>query len=322
MSSSLLLSGINGWCQSSSTPVLPTLQVSQVVKQITFVSPTTHSHQGYATDGTHHFTFDNMSIYEWNLDWTLMASNTAVFAGTTGMNHLGDGDFFNNTLYLVSETWVGCGNFTGQSLLTFDSTSLLLTSIHNVSADNHECSGLAVVPTDGANGVIYVTSYCDGSKIWEYDLSTFALIGTIPLSQNITYIQGIAWHNGTFYISQNSGIIYSMDYNGNVALVFSTPIPGSHEGLKYTQGQIRWLIDGGLGTNQFIYYVSLNNVALTYPISAAGWIVEQSPGINQPWTPVPSCTAISNANSISVFLARHRPAMFSITFASRKSRGG
>jgi outer membrane protein assembly factor BamB len=129
-----------------------------------------------------------------------------------------------------------------------------------------------------------VTSYCDGSKIWEYDLSTFALIGTLPLSQPIIAIQGITWANGKFYIAQDLGTIYSFDYSGQVSPVYSTSIPGSHEGLKYVQGQIRWLIDSGAGL-KFIYYISLDSVVVSFPASAAGWILEQSSSLGQPWTP-------------------------------------
>ena len=67
--------------------------------------------------------------------------------------------------------------------------------------------------------------------------------------------------------------------------MYSTSIPGSHEGLKFVQGQIRWLIDSGAG-HKFIYYISLDSVVVSFPASAAGWILEQSSGLGQPWIPV------------------------------------
>ena len=108
--------------QPASSASLPALQVSRVRNQITFISPNTFSHQGYATDGTNHYTFDNQAIYVWrdDADWTLVSSNTAVFSGVSGLNHLGDGDYYNGQLYLVAEYWAGCGSYTNQSLLTFD----------------------------------------------------------------------------------------------------------------------------------------------------------------------------------------------------------
>lgn len=289
--------------QPGSSESLPALQVSRARNQITFISQNTFSHQGYATDGTHHYTFDNQAIYVWRDDanWTAVSSNTTVFRGVSGLNHLGDGDYYNGQLYLVAEYWASCGSYTNQSLLTFDAATLRLLSVHNVSADAHEVSGLAVVPSDGPNGTIYVTSYCDGSKIWEYDLSTFALIGTLALSRPIVAIQGITWANGKFYIAQDFGTIYSFDDSGQISPVYSSSIPGSHEGLKYVQGQIRWLIDSGAG-HKFIYYISLDSVVVSFPASAAGWILEQSSGLGQPWVPVTAGAITATPGGASAIL--------------------
>jgi hypothetical protein len=280
---------------------LPALNASRLQPGITFISPNTFSHQGYAFDGTNHYTFDNHTIYVWSndLSWTSIASNTSVFTGTSGINHLGDGDYYNGQLYVVGEYWNGCGSYTNQSLLTFDAGTLQRLSVHNVSADAHEVSGLAVAPADGANGIIYVTSYCDGSKIWEYDLSSFALLGTLPLSQNLPAIQGITWAGQLFYIALDSGNIYSMDYSGHVSLVYSTSLPGSHEGLKYVQGQIRWLIDGGAG-HKFIYYINVNNMVVSFPATAAGWILEASSNCAPPWLPVTAAALTIGAGGISM----------------------
>jgi hypothetical protein len=124
-------------------------------------------------------------------------------------------------------------------------------------------------------------------------------MGTLALSQPILYIQGITWANGRFYISQDTGIIYAFDYSGFVSQVYSTSIPGSHEGLKYAQGQIRWLIDSGPG-HKFIYYVTLDRVVVSFPASAAGWILEGSSGLGQPWAAVTAGLAASSAGGLSV----------------------
>ena len=307
---SLSLICVTGLAQDTNTP--PVIQMKRLHNQITFVSPNTFCHQGYATDGTNHYTFDNQSIYEWSDDasWTSISSNTAVFQGVSGLNHLGDGDYYNGLLYLVAEAWGSCGNYTNQSLLTFDATTLQRLSVHNIASDAHEVSGLAVVPTDGPNGTIYVTSYCDGTQIWKYDLSTFALIGTLPLSQTIPVIQGVAAGNGKLYLSQDSGNIYSVDNNCNVSPVFYTPIPGSHEGLKFVQGQIRWLIDGGAG-HKFIYYITLYGIVVSFPASAAGWILEEASGLGQSWIPVATGLPAANADgSLSVTVDPHSESAF------------
>jgi len=231
-----------------------------------FVSPDVKSHQGYATDGTDHYTFDNQAIYKWRDDssWSLVASNKAPFAGVSGLDHFGDGDYFEGKLYIVAEAWASCANYTNQSILVFDAASLARLEVHNVSAQRHEVAGLAVAPPDGLNGVIYVASYCDGSKIFKYDLRTFEYLGPLPLSQTLSSLQGVAWHNGRFFVPEDGGSIYTFTGDGHVSLAYVDAHNGSHEGLKYAADGLRWLIDEGPG-KQRIHYISTNSAPTLSP---------------------------------------------------------
>jgi hypothetical protein len=71
------------------------------------------------------------------------------------------------------------------------------------------------------------------------------------------------------------------------------------EGLKCVQGRIRWLIDSGAG-HKFIYYISLDIMVLSFPMSGAGWIVENSAGVGKPWMPVGDGLTMTNPNGVSV----------------------
>jgi len=230
---------------------------ARAVYHETFVSPDIKSHQGYAWDGTNHYTFDNQTIYKWRDDqnWTLIDSNSTALAGLTGINHLGDGDYFEGKIYIVAEAWASCTNFAFQSILIFDAGTLRRLEAHDVSAWRHEVSGLAVSPNEGLDGIIYVTSYCDGSKIFKYDLRTFDYLGTVPLMQSLSFLQGVAWHNGRFYVPEDGGSLYSFGIDGRVSLLYQDSHSGSHEGLKYVGTGFRWLIDEGRG-KQCIHYVS------------------------------------------------------------------
>ena len=230
-----------------------------------FVSPDVKCHQGYATDGTNHYTFDNHAIYKWRDDssWSLVASNMAPFAGVAGLDHFGDGDYFEGKLYIVAEAWANCTNYTNQSILVFDAPSLARLEVHNVSAQRHEVAGLAVAPPDGLNGVIYVASFCDGSKLFKYDLRTFDYLGPFPLSRALSSLQGVAWHDGRFFVPEDGGAIYTFAGDGHVSLAFVDAHNASHEGLKYPAGGLRWLIDEGPG-KQRIHYFSTNS-ASTFP---------------------------------------------------------
>ena len=223
-----------------------------------FVSPDIKCHQGYATDGSNHYTFDNQTIYKWHndLNWSFVAINTTPFAGVSGLNHFGDGDYFQGKLYIVAEFWAGCANFTNQSILVFDAASLARLEAHNLSAQRHEVSGLAIAPSDGAGGVIYVSSYCDGSKLFKYDLRTFDDLGPFPLSQTLSSLQGVACHDGRFYVPEDGGAIYTFSGDGHVSRLYVDLHNGSHEGLKFVQDGLRWLIDEGPG-KQRIHFFSI-----------------------------------------------------------------
>jgi outer membrane protein assembly factor BamB len=223
----------------------------------TSVSPDVNCHQGYATDGTNHFTIDTAAIYKRlnDREWTVVASNTAPFSGLTGITHLGDGDYYQGKLYIVGEMWNGCANVSHQSILIFDANTLARLDVKDVSAQHHEVSGLAVAPDLGPNGRIYVTSYCDGTRIYLYDLASFEYLGVMRLSESLPYLQGVTYSQGTFYAAGDEGAIYSITRQGAVATVYHDPHHGSHEGLKYVGDGIRWLIDEGKG-NKRIHYLA------------------------------------------------------------------
>jgi hypothetical protein len=282
----------------------PFLRVAQASYQETFVSPNINCHQGYAWDGTNHYGITTGQLYKFDTNWNQIASNLNVFANWPLLAHLGDGDYYNGLLYIVAEDWTSCTDYTNQSIVTFDSTTLQPLNLYDVSADAHECSGLCVVPQDGANGIVYVTSYCDGSQIWEYDLATMTLVGRLPLSQYILSLQGICSHNGMFYLSEDGGNIYSMDARGNVAVVYTSTLAGSHEGLKYVDGAIRILIDHGTGY-KCIHYISQYCLIISCPAGAAGWTVVGSSSLSGPWQPV-SCGSLET-NGIILSMAAQAP---------------
>jgi hypothetical protein len=227
---------------------------------LTFISPFLACHQGYATDGTNHFIFDTTRIFKRANDdnWTVLRANIQPFIGLTNLvTHLGDGDYYDGKLYVVGEVWRGCGNVSNQSILVFDANTLERLDVISVSNQNHEVSGLVVVPEHGKNGVIYVTSFCDGTKIFRYDLKTFKFLGARVLQPAIPQIQGITYHSNVFYLSSDLGGLFTSDLYGEVKWFYNSPVKGSHEGLAYSQGTLRWLVDQGNG-NSHIYYYHFN----------------------------------------------------------------
>jgi hypothetical protein len=232
------------------------LEASDLAFRPFMVSPPTSSWQGWATDGTYNYTFDTGAIYKRNNDstWSLVTSNKSPFAGlTAGIDHLGDGEYYNGNIYLPAENYgyAGTCTFQFQTLAVYSATEteLPLINSRNISADGHEVSGVAVVPAEKA---LYVSSFCDGSRLWIYDWSNLTLIGVLPLSENIPYIQGVSYNSATnslFIAADNAspfeqgGKIYQVSFTGTVSPVYTITLPGEVEGLDYTQNSLGYMID-------------------------------------------------------------------------------
>jgi hypothetical protein len=218
-----------------------------------FMSPDTDAHQGYATDGTFHFLFDTGRVIKRANDatWSLLAENDLVFANLSGYNHLGDGTYYQGQLYVVGEYYLECSNHSKPSIFVFDANSLARESATQLP-DQQEVSGMTIDPSAKE---IWVSSFCDGSRIWVYDLATMMLKRTVDLQPNVAHIQGIAIGPDAFYLSQHEGKIWRMTRAGACTQVYQSSISGvAHEGLDYSQQELRWLIDSDVG-HKNIYYL-------------------------------------------------------------------
>jgi DNA-binding beta-propeller fold protein YncE len=177
--------------------------------------------------------------------------NETPFNGLTGYDHLGDGDYFENKLYVPAEQYVSCSNHGNSAVLVFDSGTLARVSVFPLHG-NQEVSGVVVRPESRQ---LWVSSYCDGSQLWVYDLDHMSLLRTVQLSPVVPAIQGLGYHDGFFYLAQNSGTIRRMYLDGVSEQVYATDSPGAHEGLDYSQGELRWLIDEGPGEQKIHFLV-------------------------------------------------------------------
>jgi WD40 repeat protein len=226
---------------------------------VVYVSPATGATQGYATDGTNHYLFSTAGIQEDDADWNQLFSNANPFSGLpSGVIHVGDGAYFQGMLFAPVESFKGCNNVTHQTVAVYAANrpGLPLVRYSDISANGHEASSVTVAPSTNS---LYVSSFCDGSKLWIYDLYTLKLKGTLALSTNILKIQGISWNpaQSQFAVTadsadQNTGYIYLVSASGAVTgPVYTVPQKGELEGVDYTQSTIRYLIDGR------VYFVSL-----------------------------------------------------------------
>ena len=208
-------------------------------------SPDTGCHQGYATDGVSHFLFDTHRILKRANDaaWHITGVNDKPFDGLTGFDHIGDGDYFEGLLYVPLEHYANCGNDSNPAIFLFDAATLTRLRVIDLPIAA-EVSGVAVLP---GRRELWVASYCDGSQLWAYDIDTFELKRAVALAPVLSNVQGLTYREPYFYVAQNDGKLFRVSLEGNTTLVFQTDSPGAHEGLDYSQPELRWLIDEGLG---------------------------------------------------------------------------
>jgi hypothetical protein len=204
-------------------------------------SPETASRQGYTTDGAYHYTSDTAAIYKRNDDeqWTVAAENRYPFSGLSGRpNHLGDLDYHDGKLYVAVERFERACKFENQQIAVYDASDLSLLHSADTSAQGSDVSGVAAVPE---RNLLYLSSFCDGSKLWKHDLSTLAFVGTLSLDKNIPALQGITWDGERFYASSSDGNrVYVIYPDGRVRGPVIAGEGCEAEGLKWHDGMLRW----------------------------------------------------------------------------------
>jgi hypothetical protein len=216
-------------------------------------SPDIGCHQGYATDGVSHFIFDTHRILKRANDatWHITGVNDTPFEGLTDFDHIGDGDYFEGKLYAPVEQYTSCTNDSNPAIFVFDASTLVRTRVVDLPVAK-EVSGVAVLP---ATRELWVSSYCDGSSLWVYDIDSFELKRHLPLEPALSRVQGLAYREPYFYVAQNDGRLFRVSLDGDARAVFKTNSPGAHEGLDYSQGELRWLIDEGFGQQKIHFLV-------------------------------------------------------------------
>ncbi|MGA7258864.1 MAG: Ig-like domain repeat protein [Terracidiphilus sp.] len=233
----------------------------------TFQTADLYINQGYATDGTNNYIFFDSApgsgeITEYNSTWsTVLNSNPDTLTGISGVDHEGDGAYYNGNLYLSLQAYGGCIANQASYLAIFSATATglpLVTSANITAYDTGGAlgSGVAVVPSQNA---LYLVDYCDGSKMWVFNLTTLAFEETIPLAYTIDYLQGISYNAATnsFFVTADvlypgtnlptggGGTIFQVSLDGTtVTPVYQTSAQGELEGLDYTTSTLRYVAGG------------------------------------------------------------------------------
>ena len=180
---------------------------------------------------------------------TLFSSKLSI----TGFDHIGDGDYFEGVLYVPVEHYTNCTDVANPAVFLFHAETLVRSGVAGL-AGIQEASGVSVLPDQRE---LWVASYCNSTQLWVYDVDTLELKRTVPLAPALLNVQGLAYRQPYFYAAQNDGKLYRISQEAKATLVYRSTSPGAHEGLDYSQGQLRWLIDEGFG-QQKVHFLKEN----------------------------------------------------------------
>lgn len=230
-------------------------------------SPEVAFEQGVATDGTNNYLFSTGYLRKMDAAWkNTLAGNYSPFSGLSGYNHLGAGTYYNGELYVSAETYNGCSAVANPSIFVFNAADLSRISVTVVSNFTSEISAVTVAPDLGTNGIVFISNFCDGSHLYEFDLSSLAYLGSILLDATIPSIQGLAYHSGLIYAVADSGangVVYDIDPNTghvqNLAFIVF-PYCREVEGCDYSTSNL-WIM--ATGSSNYVYYFSPWQVGTT-----------------------------------------------------------
>ena len=163
--------------------------------------------QGVCAEGGHYWVSGSGTLEKYDGNWNLIAKNEEPFEGySLEVNHIGDIDVYNNELYLGVEHFMdGVGK--NIQVAVYDGDTLKLKRVFPFRADTGqlECSGIAVDPD---SRTVYMTSWIDDESstyLYMYDLDTGDYKGKLQMQPSPTWLQGIAYHDGSLYVTSDDG---------------------------------------------------------------------------------------------------------------------
>ena len=162
--------------------------------------------QGVAAEGDSFWVSGSTTLSRYDADWNLVVVNDAPFeTGFEGeVNHLGDIDVYQGEVYCGVELFLD-GTASNIQIAVYDGETLELkrTFAFDPESGQDECSGIAVDPGTGS---IWMCSWtATGRYLYRYDLETGAYLGRVQLHASPQWIQGVAYHDGSLYLTADDG---------------------------------------------------------------------------------------------------------------------
>ncbi len=222
--------------------------------------------QGIACDGEYYYVSGSTLLEKYDRNWKLVAANEEPFADfETKVNHLGDIDVYNGEIYAGAENF-NDGAADSIQIAVYDAETLKLkrTFLFDETSGQNEVSGIAADP---ANRSIWMCSWADGESgryLYRYDMETGAYMEKLHLQCPPQWIQGIAVHDGSIYISADDGTadlgepdhIYRCTYTPGISVLTVTlertlddvALMGEIEGLTFDSKTDEMLVSYNRGS--------------------------------------------------------------------------
>ncbi len=215
--------------------------------------------QGIAAENGWYWVSGSTTLSKYDRNWNLVATNDAPFKKgyELEVNHIGDIDVYNNEVYCGVELFED-GVASNIQIAVYDADTLELKRTFNFerSSGQDECSGICVNPD---TRIVSMCSWTGtGDHIYNYDLSTGSYLGKVRLSPAPTWIQGIAYHDGAYYLTADDGDadegapdhVYSFEPADGASKAQVRPakavddvrLQGEIEGLSFDEGSNEMLV--------------------------------------------------------------------------------
>ena len=163
--------------------------------------------QGVCSEGEYFWVSGSASLSKYDRNWNLIAENHDPFKGyEIEVNHIGDIDVYQNELYIGAEYFMD-GEGTNIQIAVYDGDTLELkrTFPFEPESGQLECSGIAVDPDTKSVWMCSWVGEESGRYLYGYDLETGAYLGKVHMQMPPQWLQGIAYHDGCFYMTADDG---------------------------------------------------------------------------------------------------------------------
>ncbi|MCR5042168.1 MAG: glutaminyl-peptide cyclotransferase [Clostridia bacterium] len=148
-----------------------------------------------------------------------------------GSNHIGGIDCAGGKIYASVEGKIKGQGYVYNFILLYDCETLEYTGTYYDLTSDYLTDGIAWCAIDRDAGLLYTSKFKDVTEILRYDLETMEFLGTFPLQEEVTRIQGGSVYEGILYLSYDASdsceeqILRIDPADGSVSVEFTRYLP-------------------------------------------------------------------------------------------------